>query len=179
MIKDTVKLEDNEEIILIVRRHWFSLAIEAFTDLFIFLMTVLAVVAFDSVFLKHVEIGAVSLSSFFLSFVALLLWMRFFGAWSDHWLDAWIVTNRRIIDIEQHGFFHREVSSFSLNRIQDITYTVSGIIPTWLHFGDVRIQTASISDDFIMRQIPFPEDVKEGIVRIVDEFKYGEKSNAT
>jgi hypothetical protein len=179
MIKDTVKLKDDEEIILIVRRHWFSLAIEAFTDLFIFLMTVFAVVAFDSVFLKHVEIGAVSLSSFFLSFVALFLWMRFFGVWSDHWLDAWIVTNKRIIDIEQQGFFHREVSSFSLNRIQDITYTISGIIPTWLHFGNVRIQTASISDDFIMRQIPFPEDVKENVVKIVDKFKYSGRHNIT
>ncbi len=175
MIKDAIHLEEDEEIIMIVRRHWFSLAVEGFIDLFIFIMTVAVVVFVDSLVMSNEEIigtiNVLPMSFFFVSLVGLLLWMRFFGVWSDHWLDAWIVTNKRIIDIEQKGFFNREVSSFSLNRIQDITYTIAGIIPTWLHFGDVRIQTASISDDFIMRKIPFPEDVKESIVKIVDESK--------
>lgn len=175
MIIDTVHLEDGEKIRIVVRRHWFSLAVEGFIDMFIFIFLLTAIIVANSVVLNSENIvGAINIlpiSFFFVSFVGLLLWMRFFGVWSDHWLDAWIVTNKRIIDIEQYGFFNREVSSFSLNRIQDITYTIAGIIPTWLHFGNVRIQTASISDDFIMRKIPFPEDVKENIIRIVDEFK--------
>jgi uncharacterized membrane protein YdbT with pleckstrin-like domain len=91
--------------------------------------------------------------------------MHFFAMWSDHWLDMWIITNKRVIDIEQHGFFRREVSSFPLDRIQDVTYGMNGIIATWLKFGDVRIQTASISDTFIMREVPFPEEVKDAITR--------------
>jgi len=77
------------------------------------------------------------------------------------------------VDIEQHGFFKREVSSFPLSKVQDVTYTVSGIIPTWLHFGDVRIQTASISEDFIMKQIPFPDLVRDRLEDLLQESKKG------
>ena len=111
---------------------------------------------------------AVPFGVFVISCVTLLLWMKFFAVWSDHWLDAWVITNKRIIDIEQKGFFRREVSSFPLNRIQDTTYNISGILAMWLHFGDVRIQTASITDDLVMRQVPFPEDVKEHVARVLD-----------
>ena len=103
-----------------------------------------------------------------LSFVALLLWVRFFTSWSDHWLDAWVITNRRIIDIEQIGFFRRQVSSFPIDRIQDVTYDVAGVLAMWLHFGNIRIQTASISEDLVMKQVPFPEDVKEHLMSVLN-----------
>jgi len=170
MITDTVKLQEDERMIAVIRRHWFSLAVEGTVNIFIFLVAAVAVVVGDSVLLSNSS-GEfrefLPISFFALSFIGLLLWMHFFASWSDHWLDAWIITTERVIDIEQKGFFRREVSSFPLGRIQDVTYTVSGVIPTWLHFGDVRIQTASISDDFIMRKVPFPEDVKEHLVEVL------------
>jgi hypothetical protein len=171
MIADTVKLREDEKMIAVIRRHWFSLAIDGAVNIFIFLVATIAVVIADGVLLSNDTNGEtvpfLPISFFALSFIGLLLWMHFFASWSDHWLDAWIITTDRVIDIEQQGFFRRQVSSFPLAKIQDVTYTVSGVIPTWLHFGDVRIQTASISDDFIMRQVPFPEDVKEHLVEVL------------
>lgn len=172
MIADVVSLQEGEEIITVIRRHWFSLAVEGVVDITIFIFIATAIVVADSmVFASGATINGgsiVSLGFFTLGFVGLFLWMHFFASWSDHWLDAWIVTNERVIDIEQHGFFRREVSSFPLHKIQDVTYTISGIIPTWLHYGDVRIQTASISEDFIMRQVGFPQDVKELLIQLLD-----------
>lgn len=171
MNKGKVHLKEGERIITTIRRHWFSLAVEGFADVVIFCVLAIAIVGFDA-FVIFQETGVsvskiVPLGIFALSFVGVILWMHFFASWSDHWLDAWIITNERVIDIEQHGFFRREVSSYPLERIQDVTYTVSGIIPTWLHFGDVRVQTASISDDLIMKQVPFPEDVKEQLIEML------------
>jgi hypothetical protein len=172
MITDTIPLKDGEKIISVIRRHWFSLAVEGVIEATIFIAIATMVVVADSVLYTQelpIENGSVfSLGFFILGFVGLFLWMRFFSAWTDHWLDAWIITTERVIDIEQHGFFRREVGSFPLSRIQDVTYTISGIIPTWLHFGDVRIQTASISEDFVMRQVPFPQDVKEHLMSVLD-----------
>ncbi len=172
MITDTVSLKEGENIVVVIRRHWFSLAVEGVLDIFIFAVLAVVVVVGSSAIVTSSSMnitGLLPVGFFILAFVGLLLWMHFFASWSDHWLDAWIITNKRVIDIEQHGFFHREVSSFSLDRIQDITYTISGIIPTWLHFGDVRIQTASISKDLIMRKVPFPEDVKEYLVEVLNK----------
>jgi hypothetical protein len=175
MISKVIVLAEGEEVITIVRRHWYSLAVEGFLDIFIFTFMAGSVVVTDAVLLQGesgVQSGTVvPLGFFVVGFAGLFLWMHFFASWSDHWLDAWIITNNRIIDIEQKGFFNREVSSFPLDKIQDITYTIAGIIPTWLHFGDIRIQTASISEDFIMRQVPFPEDIKEHLVAVIENTK--------
>jgi uncharacterized membrane protein YdbT with pleckstrin-like domain len=103
----------------------------------------------------------VFLGVYLTAFVGLLLWMHFFSVWTDHWLDAWVVTNKRVIDIEQRGFFSRQVSSFPIERIQDVTFESTGVLATWLGYGDVRIQTASLSSDFIMRGVGDPAKVKE------------------
>jgi uncharacterized membrane protein YdbT with pleckstrin-like domain len=171
MTNKAIQLGEGEEILTIVRRHWFSLAVEGFVIVLTFSALFVGLGIFDSVVISNSRVDAssatFSLSLFTLSFVGLFLWMRFFSAWSDHWLDAWVITNKRVIDIEQRGFFRRTISSFPLDRIQDVTCDTSGVIAMWLHFGDVRIQTASISDDLIMRQVGFPEEVKEHIVTLL------------
>lgn len=166
-----IQLHDDEEIVTLVRRHWFSIAVKGVADVLIFIFFAFAMVFMD-VLVSNAQSGAVvhqvlALGVYLLALVGLLLWMHFFAVWSDHWLDVWVLTNKRIIDIEQKGFFTRQVSSFPIERIQDVTYETSGLIATWLHFGNVRIQTASISDDLIMKQIPFPEEVKEQIVSVL------------
>lgn len=171
MIADAVSLNEGEKIVQIIRRHWFNLAIEGMINIFVFLILTAAVIAVDSVVIVGevgIPTGAILPLGFFgISFIGLFLWMHFFASWSDHWLDAWIITTERVVDIEQKGFFTREVSSFPLSNIQDVTYSVSGVIPTWLHFGDVRIQTASVSEDLIMKQVPFPQDIKEQLVNAI------------
>jgi uncharacterized membrane protein YdbT with pleckstrin-like domain len=173
IIQNSVKLSEGEEILKVVRRHWFHLAVAGIVDVSIFVAVVFAMGSFGAVLPDALGSGyhAASLSLFIISFVGLLLWMHFFALWSDHWLDAWIITNKRVIDIEQKGFFRREVSNFPLHRIQDVTYDLSGIIAMWFKFGNVRIQTASISDDLIMKQVPFPADVKEEVVQVIDKYR--------
>jgi len=165
-----IPLNDGEEVLVVIRRHWFHIALRAVADIVVFFVFTVGVIVFDGVLLAS-HVGAVgsgiALSIYLLAVFGLFLWMHFFAAWSDHWLDAWIITNKRIIDIEQKGFFARQVSSFPIERIQDVTYDVSGVIAMWLHFGDVRIQTASITDNLVMRQVPFPEEVKEAIMQAV------------
>ena len=173
MINKVISLREGEKVVSIIRRHWYSLAIEGIVNIFIFTSVAVAVVLTNAVVFAEDTSGEytkfLTIGFFALGFLGLLLWMHFFISWSDHWLDAWIITTERVIDIEQHGFFTREVSSFPLEKIQDVTYTISGIIPTWLHFGNVRIQTASISEDLIMKQVPFPDLMKEQLVGVLQE----------
>jgi membrane protein YdbS with pleckstrin-like domain len=115
------------------------------------------------------------LTLFFLSLFALVLWMRFFALWSDHWLDVWIITSERVIDIEQMGFFKRSVASFPLDRIQDVTHIVHGFIPTLFHYGDVKIQTASITQHLIMAQVPYPDRVKQILTEASERVRIRER----
>ncbi|MEY2703032.1 MAG: hypothetical protein RLY43_1670, partial [Bacteroidota bacterium] len=101
----------------------------------------------------------------------LVLWVIFFIEWTDYYLDFWIITNRRIIDVEQNGFFHREITSFRFEQIQDITVETRGLIETFFKFGTLQIQTAGHSRDIIIRDAHYPEDARSLILRLSEKSK--------
>ena len=94
----------------------------------------------------------------------LIIWMQLGTAFSDYYLDGWIVTNKRIMDIEQRSFFSRQVSSFRMERIQDVTTDIHGIIATLLNFGEVHVQTAGDNREFVMKHAPNPREIKQVIL---------------
>ena len=90
---------------------------------------------------------------------------------TDYFLDMWIVTNERIINIEQRGLFSRVVSEMRLNQVQDISSHTHGFLETFLTYGDVTIQTAGEKLQFHFKNIDNPDDVKLTIARLVTECK--------
>jgi hypothetical protein len=45
----------------------------------------------------------------------------------DFYLDVYIVTDRRIVDIKQDGFFKRAISELNFRQIQDVNAKVNGV----------------------------------------------------
>ena len=76
-----------------------------------------------------------------------------FMFWVDYYLDMWVITSERIIDIEQKGLFRREISEFMLDKVQDITVEIPDIMATLLKYGNINIQTAG-EKSFTIKQIP-------------------------
>jgi len=107
-----------------------------------------------------------SLFIFLENIFAMSIWIIFFLLWVDYYLDVWIVTNLRIVNIEQKGLFSRTVSELELSRIQDVTTEVLGMIPTFLNYGDVFIQTAAEQERFLFRQVPDPYGIKDQIMKL-------------
>lgn len=95
----------------------------------------------------------------------LCLWLGFTYAWVDYYLDLWIVTNDRIINIEQAGLFNRVISEQGIVRVQDVTSEVRGLLPTFLNYGHVYVQTAGERARFIFEQVPQPDLVKKVILQ--------------
>lgn len=109
------------------------------------------------------------------------LWIGSFVLWVDYYMDVWIVTNERLIDVQQIGLFSRVVSELDLRRIQDITSEVNGPLETMFGFGDVYIQTASEDNRFKMKSIPNPVETRRKITELYnaarekDRFIFSEK----
>ncbi len=113
-----------------------------------------------------------------------------FQTFIDYWLDVFIVTDRRILDIRQSGLFSRTVAELRLYRIQDVTSKIKGFWHTIFSFGDISIQTASEVDHFKFINIPHPnklakiilelseKDRKENIDAAVEEFGMPERNAA-
>jgi len=84
----------------------------------------------------------------------------------DYYLDIYIVTDRRIVSINQQGLFNREISELHLHQIQDINAKVRGVFETIFHFGDVYIQTAGERANFTFSTIPQPYVIAKRIIEL-------------
>jgi hypothetical protein len=89
--------------------------------------------------------------------------------WIDFYFDAWIVTNKRLIDVEQIGIFRRSVSETRLEKIQDVTFEVKGIFGTIFHYGSITVQTAGAAQNFTIKQISDPAKIKTQLLSLYDE----------
>lgn len=63
-----------------------------------------------------------------------------------------------------------QISSLSLDKIQDITTNVKGFLAAFFGFGEITIQTAGAKGQFTFYQIPEPEIVKKIIFEAQQDF---------
>ena len=156
-----------ETVLLLLRRHWFILVSQLIVYLF---LLVLPFVVYFSIRSGLVKIEAVPLFWFLVGIYFLVWWSSLFYTITMYLLDVWIVTDHRIIDSEQHGYFNRTVAELSLGSIEDISVAIVGILPTWLNYGNLEVQTAAATVKFFFKQIPDPVHVKDVIMHAHDEF---------
>ncbi len=102
-------------------------------------------------------------------FYLYVLFFMFHG-WADYYLDIWIVTNERIVAIEQKGMFNRVVSELRLDKIQDVSSEVRGVFPTMFDYGSVHVQTASEVNKFIFSEVPSPDKVSSAILEMHEQY---------
>lgn len=83
-----------------------------------------------------------------------------------HWyFNIFIVTNKRIIDIDFLFLLYKKFSETKLDKVQDISFKTGGIMATMFNYGDVIIQTAGELPNFVFEKVPRPSEV----VRIISE----------
>ncbi len=174
MLYEKIELEPEEQILKLVRKHWFIIAAELF-GAFIMLLAPFFILFIIILFPDDLLPFTLHLESH-LPFViyGITLWCLFalmvgFMTWTHYFLDLWIITDRRIIVIDQVHFFNRKVSSFRLERLQDIKFSVIGVIATFLNFGTIRAQTASTAEsNFQTTGLPNPRELQSIIQKAMD-----------
>ena len=158
-----ITLRNTERVVTIMHRHWAVLILPIVSTLLIAIIppAMLLTIASISPFL------IVALSSTLGLFVLTLLWLILAATLLTelvfYWLDVWILTNERVIDIEQRGLFHREISEFGVENIQDVTVETPTFLATMLHFGTITIHTAG-DKSFIVRDVPNADRIRELII---------------
>jgi len=158
--------KEGERIILVVRRHWFNVFQNLFSILLMILLLFGGYFYLPLLFPLFQKAPYDSIFLFLENLFAMVVFILFFLVWIDYYLDVWIITDKRVVDVEQKGLFNRNVSELELKNIQDITTEVSGIIPTFLNFGDVHIQTAAEKTRFHFKQIGDPYSIKDILMNL-------------
>lgn len=156
-----------EKLVYFLRRHPITL-LSVVVGYALLLVSPFLILGYFSVFQPEVfaDTRFQALIVFGGSAFFLFAWLFLFQLFLDYYLDSWIVTNRRILNIEQNGLFGRTVSELRLYRIQDVTAIVNGFVKTMFNFGEVEIQTAGEHERFMFEEIPKPNEVSKTILEL-------------
>jgi len=160
-----IQLYGNETIIKTIRRHWFVVAIDILMFLALALVPLFVIMLFSNNIIKGEDTSHYNAFIAFFYLVWLeLSWTMFSVAWTtNYYLDVVLLTNRRLLKIEQKGLFARDIAEMRLERIQDIRVDIMGIIPSLLDFGTLKVQTAGEEEQFVIVDVPNPNGIKNSI----------------
>ncbi len=169
---------DDEKIHIVVRQHWVVL----FKKLFIWFFFALALVLFrkygQTVFpgLFQNDIGKIT--TLFTQVYTLFLTLSLYLIWMLYYLNVQIITNLRIVDIDQVGLFSHEVSELHIENIEDVTSNVSGILGTIFNYGDVFVQTAGSKERFEFSDVPNPGSINKLVLDLYEQIPPEKRAHA-
>ncbi len=168
-LSDIIKQKSYEKILYLLRRHPITFLPHVFLFVILtaipFIMYVFLSSYFSDLFSDPVYFPLLVLSA---SIYMLSILLFFYTEFIIFYLDIWIVTNDRIVDIEQHGLFSRSTSELDLFRIQDVTSDTHGLIATIFKYGTVTVKTASNNVHIVFRNVKNPDKIREDLIHYSD-----------
>lgn len=159
-----------ENVVHVLRRHpvtfvpkiiFFLILLAAPPTLFFPLQATFPLLLDSPVALPLLTLGA---SAYLISIL-----LFFYTAFTTFYLDVAIVTNDRIVDIEQFGLFSRTTAELDLYHIQDVTSEVHGVFPSFFDYGTITITTASNSAHLVFHDVRRPNTIRNDIIRLSEE----------
>lgn len=155
-----------EKIVIFTRRHWISFLPYALSMVLMVGICVLLVWSLGRIFpdlLVDDNIRYLVLLGGVLAFLTLLF---SFVGFLDYYLDVWMLTNERVVEIEQTSLFGREINELHLHNIQDVSSRVRGFLETFLDYGTILIQTAGETELFEFKYMPRPYEVEKVVLQL-------------
>lgn len=150
------ELKEGEKVVALLRKHWASFIGPVIKAIIFFIIPLFAI----QVLFSH-GWGALI---FFLWEAVVLAYI--IHSWVVWYFDCFIITDQRIIDIDQRNVFSREVSETYLLNIQDITYKTEGILATLFNYGTLIVQTAGATSRIEMNFVFDPKGIQELIINL-------------
>ncbi len=145
--KDFADQFEDEEVLFLFRKHPIVMRKGLVISMFAILLgTLPALIKPEMSYFYGGLAGGVVL--------AILLFMP---SWIMWYYSVFILTNQRLIQITQKGFFNKSVVDLGLGKIQSTNYEVKGIQATLLGFGTIMIQT--YMGDLVVHEVHQPAEV--------------------
>ncbi len=161
--------QEGEEIYLVVREHWVYFLFK----LLVWIFFAAALVIFNRLaqnflpLLFEGRFGQVTL--LFTQVYTLFLALSLFLIFLFHYLNIQIITNIRIVDIDQVGLFSHVISELHIDKIEDVTSESNGIFSSLFNYGDVYVQTAATIERFEFNNVPNPAGIEKLILDLYEQ----------
>jgi|SRR3989344_1090879 len=165
-LKISKELHKNEKIHMMIRRHWIIPTIKI-TSWVVLILLVLGAEWLIRAWLSGFEfqINKPTLELARLAFL-MLGFLGIFMSWIMYYLNVQVITNERIIDVNQKGLLHHETTEFNIEVLQDATTEIKGLIANALDFGNVKVQTAGENQNFVFDHVAHPHKIARTIMEL-------------
>lgn len=154
-----------ERLVAVVRRHPITFIPNIILFLFLLLVPVGAYWAIGNSF-AHLFTDPVwapilvMVASLYYLFICLFFYTNFVV----FYLDVWVITTDRLLDIQQKSLFARTMAELDLYQIQDATSEVKGFFASFFNYGDLTIQTAAAKPQFKLTSVRDPHGLRQKIL---------------
>jgi hypothetical protein len=136
---------EGEELLFVFRRHIIAMRKGFYGLLIPFALTAIPPLIWqDNLQLFLLPIGGLLLG--------LIIFSYHFVLW---YYTVYIVTNERIRQVTQNGFFGTDVVELRLSKIQNISYNIPGFSGEVFGFGTIVIQT--LVGDLVIHKVEHPD----------------------
>jgi len=155
MFNFSYKLNPDEKLAGLVRKHWFLLVLPLAEGLIIILL--LIVFVNKALFFRQSALISFALGLFYAVY--------FIYKWILWRADFYVVTSQRIIRIAQSGILDRTLAEISLADIREVFLKTRGLPATVFKFGTIRIVQDS-GRVFKMENISNPDRVYQVLIKL-------------
>jgi hypothetical protein len=150
---------------LVLKRHWI---------VFIYIFLYIFFLIFSSFFILYFFNSISFVIPWSIIYILLVMYISTFSIfiyinWINNELDLFIITNKRIIWIEQLSFLNRTVSECSLEDVQEVNGLTKWLLANLMNFWTITIHTASEKSDFNMNIVPEPLENSRNILNIIEK----------
>jgi hypothetical protein len=161
-----------EQVLAVYHRHWFDIFTHLFLSVLLSVILLGGFIILPGLYPGIAESPNGAFFFFLQNSFFLFLWVSLFLIWIDVYFDVWIITDERIVNIEQKDLFTRRVSELRFHTVQDVTSEVNGLLPSILDYGDVLVQTAGENPRFIFHNVPNPVAIKDLIMKLAERRRH-------
>jgi hypothetical protein len=158
MKKDFEGQHDGEEVIFTFRRHPIAMR-KGFYFMFIpFLIACIPVLVWPE-----------NINNLWVAFGGLGIGLLFFlYHWMGWYFSIFIVTNQRLRQVTQKGFFNRSVIDLGISKIQNISYNVPGLSAAMFGFGTMVVQT--YVGDLYLDKLHHPGKIYNALAEVIQQY---------
>lgn len=150
-----------EEVEIVIKRHWIVF-------LFLGLYALIWVSVTTTIF-------GFFWSQVWVYIFMVVFWMLFlvflYIEWLNHELDMFVISNNRIIGLDQVSFLNRKISECNLWQVQEVNASTKWLLANIFDFGTVTIQTAWNISNFEMTYVPNAIQTSRKILNSVDHYR--------
>lgn len=153
---------EGEELLFVFRRHIIAMRKGFYLLLIPFALSSIPPLIWPT----NLELFLLPIAGFMLG---LVLFSYHFMMW---FFTVYIVSDQRIRQVTQKGFFGKDVVELNLSKIQNISYTIPGLSGELFKFGTIVIQT--FVGDLVIHKVEHPNEIYNKLQDAAESARAGE-----